>query len=302
MKRLLGLMFLSVSILTAGAAGAYADNWEKYDKPVPTKVVVRVLSHGAKAMNQNTGAVVVVRDAATNEILDKGEVLGSTGDDTALMETGYARKTGLTGLLKGQEGALIKDSGCEMYASKTDAAKFETIVNISRPTQVVIEAHGPLMPHSAGQTAVTTTWLFPGEDITGGGIVLELRGLIVDSLASLKESELDVEKVRDGIVLPFYMRMMCGCPIAPKSAGLPWVAEDFKITVQAYYKGKLYHEELAAADKLFVDVSAFKTRVPLPKDLPEGKFKRERIKLRVMAAQPEMANFGLDEFYVYLSK
>ncbi len=303
MKRLFTGLFLAFSITMLSVSGAYSAGWEKYDKPVPTKVMVRVLAHGAKAMSPETGVVVVLRNAATNEILDKGDARGSTGDTTALMETGYARKTGQTGLLKGQKGALIKDSsGCEMYSSKMDTAVFVTTIKISKPTQIVIEAHGPLMPHNAGQTVLATTWLFPGEDIAGEGIVLELRGLIVDALASLKESEIDVNKAKNGISLPFYMQMMCGCPIAPRSGGLPWVAEDFKITVQAYYKGKLYHEEVTTADKLFVSVSAFKTNVPLPKGLPDGKFKREKVKVRVMAAQPKLANYGMDEFYVYLSR
>lgn len=298
------LFFVSAAIMFTFmvSVSAQAADWEKYDKPVPTKVTVRVLSRGAKAMNPNTGALVIIRDAATNEVLDKGDVQGSTGDMVALMSAGYPRMGGMTGLVKGEKGLIEKPGGCEPYTSTEDSAAFVGQIMLTRPTQVVIEAHGPMMPHQSGATAVTTTWLFPGEDVTGEGIVLELRGLIVDTLASLKEVELNPDELKEGIDLPFYMRMMCGCPIAPKSFGLPWEAEDFNITVQTYYRGKLYHEEVTMADKLFVSVSQFRTRFPVPEDLPEGKFNREQVVVRVMASQPKMANFGMDEFSVYFTR
>lgn len=302
MRKLFKTAGLFTVILCLTATCVHAEGWEKYDKPVPTKVYVRVLSHGAKAMSPHTGALVIIKDAATDKVLDKGDLQGSTGDTTALMETGYARKTGKSGLLSGEKGVLIKDSGgCEPYTSNDEAAKFVGVVNISKPTQVVIQVQGPMMPHHAGGAAIVTTWLFPGEDVTGEGIVLELHGLIVDCLASLKESEIDVDKAKNGITVPFYMQMLCGCPIAPKKMGLPWEAEGYKITTQAYYKGKLYHEDVTTSDKLFVDVSKFVTTVPLPPGLPKGSFKREQVKIRVMAAQPELANYGLDEFSVFLN-
>jgi len=300
-KLYLSVFALAFSVVVV-AASARAEDWEKFDKPVPTRVVVRVLAHGAKAMSPHTGALVIIRDAATNKVLDQGDVQGSTGDTTALMDTGYARKTGRSGLLVGEEGLIDKEGGCKKYESTEEVAKFVGLVKISKPTQVVIQAQGPMVPHQAQGVAITTTWLFPGEDVGGEGIVLTLRGLIVDCLASLKESDLDVSKLKDGIPVPFYMNMMCGCPIAPKSKGLPWEAEDFRITVQAYYNGKLYHEEVTTADKLFVDVSAFKTSVPLPPDLPEGELRHERLKIRVMASEPKMANYGTDEFSVYLNR
>jgi hypothetical protein len=303
MRKLYLSMVVLVLAMAVAASAARAEDWEKYSEPVPTRVVVRVLAHGAKAMSQHTGALVIIKDAATNKVLDQGDVEGSTGDTTALMDTGYARNTGKTGLLVGEQGVLMNgDDGCKKYKSTDEVAKFVGVVNISKPTQVIIQAQGPMVPHQAQGVAITTTWLFPGENVGGEGIVLDLRGLIVDCLASMKEGELDAAKLTDGIPVPFYMNMMCGCPIAPKSKGLPWEAEDFRITVQAYYKGKLYHEEVTTADKLFVDVSAFKAKVPLPPDLPEGKIKHERVKIRVMASEPKMANYGIDEYSVYLNR
>lgn len=289
----------AVFVFSSGVSSLHAEEWEKYEEPVPTKVLVRVLSHGAKAMSQQTGAIVVFRDARTGKELDKGPVQGSTGDTKALMEAGYPRMESPTGLLKGDKG-FMPDG--RTYESSDDAAMYRTTLYLTKPTQLMIEVYGPLMPqHSMGST-ITSTWVFPGEDIVGQGIVVDLRGLIVDLRDAMRDAEIDADSVRDGIPVPFFMRMMCGCPIAPGDSGLQWRAEDFKITTQAYYKGKLYHEDVATADKLFVDVSTFKATVPLPKDLPEGPMSRERVKIRVMAAQPMQSNYGIDELDVYLNR
>ena len=322
MDRVLRMAVVAALFVALASASAFADEWEKFDKPVPTKVVVRVLSHGAKAMSQHTGALVVLRDARSGAELDKGGVDGETGDTTALMNASYPRATGVTGLLKGSRGVLLKDKKSdgpddyydlteprdlkdvetEIYESKVEAAKFVGQINITKPTQVLVEIYGPLMPRHSTATTVATTWVFPGEDIDGEGIVVDLRGLIVDARDSLREKVVQYSEAKDGIDVDFFMRMMCGCPIAPGKNGLPWRAEGYKITTQAYYKGKLYYEDVKTADKLFLDVSYFKTRVPLPKDLPEGKYEKEKLKIRIMAAQAAQANYGIDEFNMYVSR
>ncbi|MBI5694853.1 MAG: hypothetical protein HZC51_03795 [Nitrospirae bacterium] len=292
-------LLAAVFVFSIGTAAALAEDWEKHSESVPTKVLVRVLSHGAKAMSQKTGALVVFRDARTGKELDKGAVQGSTGDTKALMEAGYQRMESPTGLIKGDKG-FMPDG--RPYESMDEAAKYIATLYLDRPTQLLIEVYGPLMPqHSMGST-ITNTWVFPGEDVLGQGIVVDLRGLIIDARDSLRGADIKADDVKSGIQVPFFMRMMCGCPIAPKSMGLQWRAEDFKITVQAYYKGKLYHEEVTTSDKLFVDVSSFIAKVPLPKDLPAGPVSKERLKIRLMAAQPTQANYGLDEFDVYLNR
>ncbi len=317
------LFILAAMFVLVFSAAAKADDLEQYDKPVPTKIVVRVLSHGAKAMGEHTGALVVIWDAETGKELDRGMAQGSTGDDTALMKTGYPRIRGKVGLVKGDKGLLFKDlkaagSGSYydvrddrkkdelepvVYESTVDAAKYETTLNLTKPTMLNIEVYGPLMPPQSTVSTMAKLLLLPGEDVTGNGIVLELRGLIVDARASLKNKELKADNVKDGIVVPFYMNMLCGCPIAAGGkSGIPWEAEGFKITTQAYYKGKLYYNDVKTADKLYENVSSFSTKVPLPKDLPAGGYMKEMVKIRIMASQPEQANYGMDEFSVYVSK
>jgi len=322
MRKLLVVAMFAM-LLVAGRV-ASAEEWEKYDAPVPTNVVVRVLSHGAKAVSEHTGALVIIKDVRTGKELARGAVQGSTGDDIALMRAGYPRMNGRSGLMKGDKGFIFEDTKAApgsrnpyfdvrterkpeelkpvVYESTTDVASFQTTLNITKPTEISIEVYGPLLYQRQSAMAVGTTWVFPGEDITGEGIVLELRGLIVDTLASLVDSEIKLDQVKDGIPVSFYMRMMCGCPIAPAKLGLPWEAEGFNITVQAYYKGKLYHEEKTTSDKLFKDISLFLTKIPLPKDLPDGPFSKEKLKIRLMASQPSQNNFGMDEFSVYLTR
>jgi hypothetical protein len=301
---------------------ALAGEWEKYDKPVPTRVVVRVLAHGAKAMSEKTGAVVVIRDAETGRELVEGPVHGGTGDDIALMRAGYPRMLGAMGLVKGEKGMLFEDSNCPdkppyfdlrdtakpeglkpvIYESKADSASFETTLNITKPTRILVEVHGPLAPAQATASASASVLVFPGQDMTGDGIVLELRGLIVDS-PSLKDKEIKISEAKDGITVPFFMRMLCGCIIVPAGDnGIPWEAGGYKVTTQAYYKGKLYYEDVKTSDKLYIAPSRFETHVPLPQDLPSGDFKRERVKVRIMSFQKSQDNSGMDEFSVYLSR
>jgi len=331
-------MKFKVFILAAAAVAvfvisgkSYAGNWHKYDKPVPTKVVVRVLSHGAKAMNQTKGARVQIKDATSNKVLAEGDVQGSTGDTTALMKVGYPRIRGKHGLLKGSKGFVLEDLKADekakekhwrypepyydvrddrdtedlkpmIYEAVEDTAKFTTTLNLDKPTQVFVEVQGPLMPHHAAQLSVVSTWLFPGEDITGEGIVVELYGLIVEAQASIRESEQSARLLGDGLPVPFVMTMMCGCPIVPgQKGGIPWEAEGYKITTRAFYKGEMYYESESTADELVSGTSWFTTNIPIPDNLPKGEFKREQVLVRIMASQPELNNFGMEEFSIYLN-
>ncbi|MGA2192471.1 MAG: hypothetical protein ABSG42_03730 [Nitrospirota bacterium] len=327
-------VFLSViSILCLLSGCASVGQWEKYDRPVPTKVVVRVLASGAKAMTQNKGALVVIRDKKTGKELARGAVTGYVGDDVGLMRAGYPRLLGQMGLVKGDKGMLFGDRKAEekkkekkwrmpdpyfdlrdirapedltplLYETTEDAARFEAVLNISKPTEIEVEASGPLSPRHSEAASTASTWVFPGEDIVGEGIVLELKGLIVDIQAPLRDEELNVDGIGpEGIPVLFYMSMMDGSPIAPGGLfGIPWEAEGINITVQAYYGGKLYHEQTTTADKLFQNASMFLATVPLPDKLPAGRYKKERVKIRIMAIQPAHDNYGLDELSVYFTR
>jgi hypothetical protein len=233
------LMFLAAAAFFAFTATANAEEWEKYDKPVPTKITVRVLSHGAMAMSKDTGVMVVLRDARTGVVLDQGTTEGTPGDEVALMRAGYPRIRGKAGLVKGDKGFVFEDLKAEqkmkeknwrmpdplfdvrderkpedlkavVYEAGSDAAKYEATINISKPTLLSVEAYGPLLPRRAMSTIMTSFWAFPGVDITGEGVVLTLRGLIVDLQDSMREAQIKLSDVKDGIPAMFYMRLLSG--------------------------------------------------------------------------------------------
>ncbi len=83
-----GLFALLTMVLVLTAFNAFAEDWEKLSEPVATKITVRVLAHGAAAMSQHTGALVVIRNARTGEELDKGVTEGSSGDYACVDEGG----------------------------------------------------------------------------------------------------------------------------------------------------------------------------------------------------------------------
>jgi hypothetical protein len=310
MKRILQLIVLFLSI--AGAAGlVFGEPWEKYDQPVPTRITVRILAHGAKAMYPRFGARVVIRNAETNEILVQGEVEGTSGDTAALMKAGYHRTSGRYGLTRNDEGVAavinkgeetenvlfltpenLKKKGVEVipYSPKDDGAKFTGTLMVSKPTVLRIEAIGPLKYSQATMTDSITTLLLPGRHIEGQGIVLNLRGLVLD-IAAPKEKETVRTAGNREVPVSFTMNMMCGCPIF-EDPGNPWQPGMFTFYVEAYYDGKLYYDKEIHAQEVITGRSTFNIPLPLPEKIHEEK---SMIKLRIMGAQPDLANYGMDE-------
>lgn len=140
-----------------------------------TPVTVRVLSADAKFIGSSMGgARVMIRDAATNELLARGVTRGSTGDTERLMGTPRARDTRL---------------------ATPGAAAFETVLHLDEPTLLEITAEGPLAQRQAAVAASTTRWVVPGKGLAGGdGVVLELSGFVVDVLEPAAHSSVTGEQ------------------------------------------------------------------------------------------------------------
>jgi hypothetical protein len=166
---------------------------------VPTPVVVRVLSQGAKFIGDGMGGVEVeLADAANGRVLGRGLVKGGTGDTGRIMN----------GAPRGQP---IADDGAAAYA---------TMLDITEPTNVRVTVTGPLKPGVSPVTLTTTRWLVPGQGLAGDGWLLELQGLAMTARQEGGRVVADVS-------------MLCGCPIAPGSLWderrfrvLAWVAGD----------------------------------------------------------------------------
>ncbi|RZM28696.1 MAG: hypothetical protein EOO88_07915 [Pedobacter sp.] len=177
-----------------------------------TQLLIRAQAKDAKFIGTGIGgALVIVRDHLTREILSKGLTSGSSGNTEVIMN--QAKKRGQT----------ITDS---------TTAKFIADLKIDEPTFVDIEVIAPLNRKNATVNASTQLWVIPGKNILGEGIVLEIPGFIVDILAPNTHQQIKQATLKDGVLdFKASVTMSCGCPIT--SGGI-WNAD--KISVQAIVK------------------------------------------------------------------
>lgn len=151
-----------------------------------TKVTVRVISRDAKVIGSLVGGCrISIRDALTGETLAQGLHRGGSGDSESIMKRPHAR------------GAII-------YGTE-DAAAFTADLELAEPRWVEITAQGPLAYPHALQRASKTTWLIPGENVTGEGILLELHGYIVDIMVP---ESVDVFHSHDPVHLQTSVRLL----------------------------------------------------------------------------------------------
>ncbi|NIV16643.1 MAG: hypothetical protein GWN62_36960, partial [Aliifodinibius sp.] len=90
---------------------------------IPTKLVVRAKASDAKFIGSSMGgALVIIRDSETSQILAKGFTSGTTGNTQKIMR-----------------------APVERYKRITDepTAKFEAVIEINEPTLISIEVLSP---------------------------------------------------------------------------------------------------------------------------------------------------------------
>jgi len=152
MRSKIGLLVLTLFFMTTAAMA------------MPTTVKVSVKTKDAKFMGTSMGgALVVLKNVDTGEVLAKGLTSGGTGNTTLIMKTPVAR------------GSAITDE-------KT--ANFTATIDIDQPTLVELSAYGPMAQRQAANRVSVTQWVVPGKDITGGdGWLVEIPGFVVDILA-----------------------------------------------------------------------------------------------------------------------
>lgn len=168
----------------------------------PTTVTVRALAKDAKFIGTSMGgAMIIIRNAETGEILAKGTTSGSTGDTRRLVMEPHERY--------GQLGT-------------PGAAKFEAELDLMEPTFVTVEATAPYAKRQAHVVSSTQLWLIPGKDITGDGLILEIPGFTVDVLAPQTHSSHPAGE----LTIRANITMMCGC--GTSDGGL-WDSSEFEI-------------------------------------------------------------------------
>jgi hypothetical protein len=181
-----------------------------------TRLVVRARARDGKFVGTSMGgALVVIRDAHTGQVLASGVTAGSTGNTRTLMMQPHAR------------GAALADQA---------SAKFTAVVDLTQPRLVTVEVSGPQAQRQALVTSTTQIWLLPGKHIEGDGLILELPGFVVDVLAPSAHEFLALPANRKlTVTLRANLVLMCGCTTEPK--GL-WDSSRYELAAHVELNGR----------------------------------------------------------------
>ncbi|MEO2126743.1 MAG: hypothetical protein ABGW91_01170 [Christiangramia sp.] len=227
-----------------------------------TSVMIRAKAKDAKFIGSSIGgAKILVSDAQTGVILAEGITSGSTGNTDLIMKTAHERGQSL---------------------SEESTAGFLATLDLETPVLAQIDVYAPWNKKQAQVHASTQTWILPGKDILGDGIVVEIPGFVIDILAPQTHERLasEVFEVKANIV------MMCGCPV--EENGL-WNASNYQIRAVALQDGKKVKEiDLQQTEKS----STFSGNMQLEKGLYE---------IQVYAFDPETGNTGLDRTNILIN-
>lgn len=165
----------------------------------PTQIMVRAKAVDSKFIGSSVGGIkAIVEDAETGEILDQGWIKGGTGDTKVLIENPIQR---------GERQTDAKTAG------------YLATVDIDSPRLLRFKLIGPYGYRQALQETSMTSWVVPGKDIIGDGIVLTMTGFIVDAWTSVIEGgKVDIMTKAS---------LLCGCPITHDGH---WQAKNYEAT------------------------------------------------------------------------
>lgn len=183
---------------------------------IPTSLTVRVRAHDAKFVGTGVGELqVTVRDFNSRAVLASGFISGGTGNTKILMKKPRGRNTVL---------------------SNAKSAKFTTQLNIDEPRKLLVEVDGPLSAGINAHHDVKTTWLIPGHNISGDGLLFEEYGLIVRNYHPLQH---EIVKIGDTLTIGAHVTPMCGCPVRPKFL---WDANKYSVKAIIEHNGRKFAE------------------------------------------------------------
>ena len=229
--------------------------------PKPTRILVRVVAHGAMVLGREVGgARVTITDLETKQVLATGIQQGEAGDQNQIMRTPHLME--------------------EPVYSARPAAAFTTTLELRKPTLVEITAEGPLAHPASMQQASQTVLLIPGHDLTNDGIVLHLYGYIVQ-IEHPKSGQALIAK--DDVTLRASVRTLSGTLVRPHG---DWDSRKINI-----YGEVLIGSRIVERLQMFYsgEGSSFEAPffVPTTKDAPDG------ITLRVVVTDLSMGNSGI---------
>lgn len=162
-----------------------------------TEIMVRAKAVDSKFIGTSVGGIrAIVEDAETGEILDEGWINGGTGDTAVLIENPLKR---------GERQTDDKTAG------------FVAKVDIDAPRLLRFKLIGPYGYQQAYQEASVTSWVVPGKDILGDGIIITMTGFIVDAWTRVLENgQVDIYTKAS---------LLCGCPITKDGH---WQADNYE--------------------------------------------------------------------------
>ena len=231
--------------------------------PQPTKILVRVVAHGAMVLGQEVGgARITITDVETGSILASGLQQGAAGDQNQIMRTPHMMEE-------------------PIYSSRPSAA-FTATLQLHKPTVVEISAEGPLAYPAALQKTSKTLWLIPGHDLIQDGIVLHLYGYLVQ-IERPRPREALIAK--DDVKLRASVRTLSGSLVRPHG---DWDSRKIRI-----YGEILIGERIIERLQLFYDEGSRTFEAPF--FVPPSKEVPDSIKLRVIATDLSTGNSGIDQ-------
>ncbi len=177
----------------------------------PTQIMVRAKAVDSKFIGSSVGGVrAIIEDAETGEILDQGWINGDTGDTKVLIENPIKRG--------------------ERQTNETTAGYLAT-VDIDTPRLLRIKLMGPYADRQSMQETTMTTWVIPGKDILGDGIILNMSGFIVDGWTRvIQGGQVDIMTKAS---------LLCGCPITKDGH---WQGDNYEATTIIMKDGKKIEE------------------------------------------------------------
>lgn len=199
------MSLLIALLLCAGSAHA-----------VETRVVVTARAKDAKFIGTSMGgALVVIRDSTTGELLKQGLTAGKTGNTKKMMQEPVRR------------GQALSDA---------TSAKFETVLDLEEPRLVTVSVQAPGAQRQSAIKSETQVWLLPGKDMAGAGdgIMLEIPGFSVDVLEPQAHEQVQLQNGRASIAIRANVVLMCGCPVEP---GGIWDASAYEVTALVRHNG-----------------------------------------------------------------
>jgi hypothetical protein len=229
--------------------------------PKPTRIVVRVVAHGAMVLGREVGgARVTITDLETKQVLAAGIQQGEAGDQNQIMRTPHLME--------------------EPVYSARPAAAFTATLELRKPTFVNITAEGPLAHPASMQQASQTVLLIPGHDLSDDGIVVHLYGYIVQ-IEHPKDGAALMAK--DDVRLRASVRTLSGTLVRPHG---DWDSRKIRIYGEVLIGDRIverlqmfYSNETGTFDAPFF--------VPKPDEAPEG------IAVRVVATDLATGNSGV---------